>query len=506
MEDDLNTIITERYYYFYLICLRTHINTKNKVFKLGRTLDVYGRFRGYPKGSVLLYLCRVKDAYHVECEMIKIFTNRFTRKLNIGLEYFKGDINELIQCATNVIDHMNQKVDTDDNFRSVRNKYKNYLKFKLDDNDEIVEEEYEFIFNTVDIEDVKVPEEPKVIKSKITTVTVNLNDLTVNTDSYIEKVIETKIPNKIEYTDLSNCDPSDITENNIYAMTKHQLVCKQSLIDTTPEEVMNECIMIYSKNENIMNMITYCNKIHIARKGVMSTTKVKDVENDKIIEKNIHFKSAYDKTVTALDYEYINEIKTIKANDFDERFKNVEYTKAEIMSLDSRGIMKNKFQIVKAILARCGISFTSQSTRIYENKKRVRVINYILSRDEKIYNIVYNIVANNEDEYNDDFMLMIKSYDKYQEYVINKNAKKKQRYVVQRNKINNIQRVLDQHDKNCEHINNVNNEPIDLIIDTKVDNKIIGCDIKGPKNVKVKKSEKIVQDRIVRVRKSVKCG
>lgn len=250
----------------------------------------------------------------------------------------------------------------------------------------------------------------------------------VDSKTYSERVVETKTPTSKEYLTLSKKNKNDLTEEHIMAMTKYQLKQKQNLSDTTPEEIINECIKLYIENEREINTSMRVNK----KQNRINTyaIKEKDIADELTIEKHKHFKVAYDKTVETLECKYTDKTKTIKATNFDEKFKNVEYTQVEILSLDSRGIMKNKFQIVKAFLSRCGISLISQSTRAYENKKRVRVINYVLNRDEKIYSIIYNIVANNEDEYDDSFVLMLKSYDKYQNYVIN-NPKKNQQPVKQ---------------------------------------------------------------------------
>jgi len=136
--------IKERYYYFYLILLRSMVDDGELIFKLGRTWDIFGRFKSYPKGSILLYLCRVKDGYYVEYEMIKIFKKKFKQKREYGLEFFDGNINKMIECTNNVIEHMNQKIDS--NFADVRNFYKNYLKFKLTDDDKLNDDLHKFIF------------------------------------------------------------------------------------------------------------------------------------------------------------------------------------------------------------------------------------------------------------------------------------------------------------------------------------------------------------------------
>lgn len=187
MEDYSKSVAKEHHYYFYLICLRTHIDSKNKLVKLGRTKNIYDHFNEYPKNSVLLYLCRVKDCLNVEAEIMNVFDEKFKRKnypnkqknyLNkinylsntncvnkknyINNEYFEGNVNDMIKCAMNVIDYMNQKIEED--FSLIRSEYKNYLKFKLTNKDRIDKDDYKFIFGSVDDKDEN--KEYKIIKRK----------------------------------------------------------------------------------------------------------------------------------------------------------------------------------------------------------------------------------------------------------------------------------------------------------------------------------------------------
>jgi hypothetical protein len=234
IDNNLDTIITERHYYFYLICLRTHIDSKNKVFKLGRTYSVHKRFfTDYPKNSILLYLCKVKDAYHVEWEMIKIFTKLFTRKLDLGNEYFKGNISDLIKCATYVINHMNQKIDVDDNFISIRNKYKHRLHFKLNNEDHIDDNDNEFIFNTVDDEDVKIPDPPnqkKITNQKIKK--LNFREGIIGVDNIDSRQYE-------KYMDLYTNNKSLLSENELYSLERY-LYMNYWNVDDIDEEFLDK--------------------------------------------------------------------------------------------------------------------------------------------------------------------------------------------------------------------------------------------------------------------------
>jgi len=71
----------------------------------------------------------------------------FVRKQNIGNEYFEGDINDMIKCATNIIKYI------DDDFSVIKDKYKNHLNFKLNDNDTIDKKDHDFIFDMINKDD-----------------------------------------------------------------------------------------------------------------------------------------------------------------------------------------------------------------------------------------------------------------------------------------------------------------------------------------------------------------
>lgn len=274
------------------------------------------------------------------------------------------------------------------------------LKMLIDSNGDIYEEEY----------DIEIPK--------------------VNSKSYSERVVETKTLTIDENTKLSKKNPSELTENDILTMAKYQHKHKQQLSDMTPEEIVNECITLYIKNKKVIDIIIRVNKNKHNNDTDSEQVQDEDTEDELTIEIQKYFKSAYDKTVTALDYKHTDKTKTFETEDFDERFKNVEYTNAEILSLNSKGRLKDKYQIAKTVLARCGILLRNQTKRVYKNKKQIRVDFYVLSRDQEIYEIVHNIVADDNNSYNKDFTNMIKSYNKYQEYISQPTMKEKSRQIV----------------------------------------------------------------------------
>lgn len=258
MEDYLDLIEQTRYYYFYLICLRTHIDSKIKVFKLGRSWSIKSRFNGYPKNSILLYLCRVKDGYHVEHEMIKVFKHNFILEKDLGNEFFKGNINDMIKCATNVIEYMNQKID--DDFSPIRTKYKNRLKFHLNDEDEINDEDYEFIFES------KPPIKPKPhseSKSKINTDNNN-NENKKCVDPH--KSTHRIVMNIIECCKIENTNKKYIDLKNAYEKLIDPFACRY--IDSMEENT-------YTKDE-YDKLVKNINFTHADLKSLKSNGKLTD--------------------------------------------------------------------------------------------------------------------------------------------------------------------------------------------------------------------------------------
>jgi hypothetical protein len=106
---------------------------REKVFKYGRTCSPEKRFFGYPKNSTIVYIWKVRNCYHVEDEIDKLFKERFTRRLEFGLEYFEtDDVRHMINEIDNLIDRIDQKINNNlvDKLRDV---YKNRLKIKICD-------------------------------------------------------------------------------------------------------------------------------------------------------------------------------------------------------------------------------------------------------------------------------------------------------------------------------------------------------------------------------------
>ena len=91
--------------YIYLLHEREFIDKQEDVYKIGMTSQPnQKRFRGYPKGSRVLYQIDCPNYKRVEKILIENFKEMFTQMKEIGTEYFKGDKRKMLRVIYSVID------------------------------------------------------------------------------------------------------------------------------------------------------------------------------------------------------------------------------------------------------------------------------------------------------------------------------------------------------------------------------------------------------------------
>ena len=79
--------------YIYLLQEREFIRSGENVYKIGRTSHHPNQRLGkYPKDSELHIIVSVNDDLESENILLKIFRKKFTRRSDIGAEYFQGDV------------------------------------------------------------------------------------------------------------------------------------------------------------------------------------------------------------------------------------------------------------------------------------------------------------------------------------------------------------------------------------------------------------------------------
>ena len=90
--------------FIYLIIEREYIKNKEDIFKVGKTTQKrLKRFDKYTPGSILLSYNRCTDCHTSEKEIITLFKTKYKQRLDLGLEYFEGNHEEMINDIQSII-------------------------------------------------------------------------------------------------------------------------------------------------------------------------------------------------------------------------------------------------------------------------------------------------------------------------------------------------------------------------------------------------------------------
>ena len=90
--------------YLYLLQEREFVNSGKTIYKLGMTKqENLTRFKQYPKGSLLIMQMICNDCTILERDVIKLFTERFILRKDIGNEYFEGDCKSMMDVIYSTI-------------------------------------------------------------------------------------------------------------------------------------------------------------------------------------------------------------------------------------------------------------------------------------------------------------------------------------------------------------------------------------------------------------------
>ena len=91
--------------YIYIIHVREFLNTN--IYKVGRTIDIFKRFKQYPKGSALLFCCKVINCVKTERAILNQIKGQICREY--GLEYCNMQFQDLYDIVIQEITHSNPK-------------------------------------------------------------------------------------------------------------------------------------------------------------------------------------------------------------------------------------------------------------------------------------------------------------------------------------------------------------------------------------------------------------
>jgi hypothetical protein len=90
--------------YVYFIHEREFLQSKNPVYKLGKTTQWNcRRLQDYPKDSALILVWRVPDCHEAERALIAEFDSLYTKRKDIGSEYYEGDVNKMKSTFLRVV-------------------------------------------------------------------------------------------------------------------------------------------------------------------------------------------------------------------------------------------------------------------------------------------------------------------------------------------------------------------------------------------------------------------
>jgi hypothetical protein len=85
-------------HYIYLVKLREHIKSNENIYKIGKTTQINTkRFRGYPKGSIVLFQIICSDCHKTENDIKQLFKSKYIQRKEYGNEYFEGNHQDMIK-------------------------------------------------------------------------------------------------------------------------------------------------------------------------------------------------------------------------------------------------------------------------------------------------------------------------------------------------------------------------------------------------------------------------
>ena len=221
----------------------------------------------------------------------------------------------------------------------------------------------------------------------------------IDMKSDLDRILEVVAVNDEEYKKLLKQDQleknsnikSVITEKDQLVMEKVQLRHELNLNDKIPHDKLNECVKVYVENKAEITNILNAYKIKDDNVGIDALEKAK----------MHHLKTAYKKIVDALGCEFLTEPKILTAEEYSEMTKDLEFSKAEILSLNSKGRLRDKYQIIKAVLDRHGINTNVLYNTSSKDKKRITVKKYKITSNQKINEIKFVKTFFNKEKWNE---------------------------------------------------------------------------------------------------------
>lgn len=136
----------------YLIHEREFINSKQNIYKIGKTKrPIQQRVSSYPKGSELLFCMYTNNCDLLEKYLINLFIEKFKQRTDFGKERFEGDLNHMIKIIFQNIDNYNNNIlqiplnsftnqNTDNNNENIQKENNKKVKSKKENNKKEIKE------------------------------------------------------------------------------------------------------------------------------------------------------------------------------------------------------------------------------------------------------------------------------------------------------------------------------------------------------------------------------
>jgi len=91
----------------YLLHTREFVNTKQPIFKLGRSNQLDNRVKQYPNGSKIMLMLKCKNSKSCEINLLNLFKTKFIQKKYYGNEYFEGNYIDMIKEICDYVNNVN---------------------------------------------------------------------------------------------------------------------------------------------------------------------------------------------------------------------------------------------------------------------------------------------------------------------------------------------------------------------------------------------------------------
>jgi hypothetical protein len=194
--------------YIYLVQnIMSNSEDGHKICKIGKTTRLHNRFIGYPAGTRLYLIKRVKNCNFVEDEIKRLFGKYFTHELKYGIEYYSGDVDLMIDCIEKIIATSDQEVEDHDTLIRIRSYYKDRVVIAIGKHDMFDDDSDD----SDDVEDVEDDEDD-----------VEDDDIEDDSDDDIVNVKKKKSASRFV---CQSCDKSFTTNQSLIYHTKNE-ACK----------------------------------------------------------------------------------------------------------------------------------------------------------------------------------------------------------------------------------------------------------------------------------------